>query len=262
MIDNKRKNDNISQYIRHNAKKMKMIIHKGGKCEDCGMTLIDKPPIADFHHLDVDKKEFHPTDVLGMQWDKCVEELNKCALLCTNCHRIRHYDWNRFNENRSSIMDYVDIVESKQVRRVYKDVEFTEQVLRLHSQGLFVRTISQKLDIPRASVVSILKRNNRKPNKYNAIDELTKIDKDGFTKAVADGLSSKQIADKFCCCVATVFNLATTYGVKVKTQRKKCYENIAKSRQMLADGSTKEQVCRHFAISSATLNRWLGDDAV
>jgi len=255
MIDN-------GMYIRTNAKKLKMIIHMGGKCKDCGLALEEKLPIADFHHLDPNLKEFNPSDSTTMSWDKCKAELDKCVLLCTNCHRVRHYDWERFYENREKIREYVGEVEDKQMNRVFNDAEVVSQVLELHSQGLFVRTISQRLGIERASVMAILKRNNRKPNKYIAADELTKIDKDGFTKAVADGLSSKQIADKFCCCVATVFNLATTYGVKVKTQRKKCDENIAKSRQMLADGSTKEQVCRHFAISSATLNRWLGNDAV
>ena len=245
-------------YIRTNAKKLKMIIHMGGKCEDCGLALEEKLPIADFHHLDPNLKEFNPSDTLTMVWDKCKVELDKCMLLCTNCHRIRHYDWERFNENREKIREYVDVVEERQMRIVHDDPEIIQQVLLLHSQGEFLRTIAQKLGIVRCSVKRILKLNNLTLNKWVARDELGKISKDDFQVCADNGMSAGEISKKYDCCKATVFNLAKHYNIKLKTRIKRSDANIAKSRQMLADGSTKEQVCQHFAISGATLNRWLG----
>ncbi len=252
MIDN-------GMYIRTNAKKMKMIIHMGGKCKDCGLSLEEKLPIADFHHLDPKLKEFNPSDATTMGWDKCKVELEKCVLLCTNCHRIRHYDWERFYENREKIREYVDIVEDKQMRLVHDDDEVIKQVLLLHSQGDFLRTISDKLGIFRCSVKRILKQNNLTPNKWVARDELGKMSREDFQECADKGMSAGEISKKFNCCKATIFNLSKLYNIKLKTPIKKSVENIAISRQMLANGSTKEQVCQRFAISTTTLNRWLGN---
>lgn len=59
----------------------------GGKCEDCG--LIDEPYIFDFHHLDPTQKDFSIGKV-GVSFDTLKPELDKCILLCSNCHRRRH----------------------------------------------------------------------------------------------------------------------------------------------------------------------------
>lgn len=80
----------VSQVRRYKIKK-KMFDFKGGKCEDCGddSLCVD---IYDFHHLDPDEKDFNLSKVLidGKSWDDIEKELKKCALLCSNCHRIRH----------------------------------------------------------------------------------------------------------------------------------------------------------------------------
>ena len=67
--------------------KHKMVEYKGGKCICCGF---DKHYSAlDFHHLDPSIKEFNLTrNSIG--WDKLQPELDKCVLLCSNCHRMIH----------------------------------------------------------------------------------------------------------------------------------------------------------------------------
>ena len=43
----------------------------------------------DFHHLDPSIKEFNLTrNSIG--WEKLKPELDKCVLLCSNCHRMIH----------------------------------------------------------------------------------------------------------------------------------------------------------------------------
>ena len=67
--------------------KIKAIEYKGGKCEHCG--LIDSPEVYDFHHLDPSKKDFS----VGKQqkaFETIKKELDKCILLCSNCHRKVH----------------------------------------------------------------------------------------------------------------------------------------------------------------------------
>jgi hypothetical protein len=63
--------------------------YKGGKCEVCGY---DKCKDAlDFHHRDPSQKEFG-IGVKGYTraWAKVKEELDKCMLVCANCHRELH----------------------------------------------------------------------------------------------------------------------------------------------------------------------------
>ena len=72
--------------------KEKAVTYKGGRCEDCKHSF----PVCvyDFHHLDPSQKDFKISGqgVRHIKWDKIKRELDKCALLCSNCHRLRHYD--------------------------------------------------------------------------------------------------------------------------------------------------------------------------
>ena len=60
-----------------------------GKCCICG---IDKIYALDFHHLDPSQKEFTLGSVRGSikGWDSLVKEVEKCVLVCANCHRGYH----------------------------------------------------------------------------------------------------------------------------------------------------------------------------
>ena len=63
--------------------------YKGGKCQLCGY---DKCVQAfDFHHLNPKKKDFGISqDGMTRAWTKTIKELDKCILLCANCHREVH----------------------------------------------------------------------------------------------------------------------------------------------------------------------------
>ena len=63
--------------------------YKGGKCINCGY----KKDIAalDFHHVDETKKDFGLSQRgLTRSWDRIKKELDKCILVCANCHREIH----------------------------------------------------------------------------------------------------------------------------------------------------------------------------
>ena len=70
--------------------KLKAIVYKGGKCEVCGYgKCMDA---LEFHHVDPTEKEFSVSAELGTSsWEKIQIELDKCVLLCANCHRETHY---------------------------------------------------------------------------------------------------------------------------------------------------------------------------
>jgi hypothetical protein len=72
--------------------KLKAIEYKGGKCEHCGYNKC--PSVFDFHHLDPNKKDFAiSSNGHSRSWDRVKKELDKCILLCSNCHRELHADF-------------------------------------------------------------------------------------------------------------------------------------------------------------------------
>lgn len=77
---------------RQRALKTKAVEYKGGRCEECG--IVDRNCIYDFHHRDPSQKDFSMGNVKSLKWSVAIQnELDKCLLLCSNCHRKRHSDF-------------------------------------------------------------------------------------------------------------------------------------------------------------------------
>lgn len=65
------------------------IEYKGGKCIFCGYSKYKGA--LDFHHLNESQKEFSlSTRGLTRSWERIKQELEKCVLVCANCHREIH----------------------------------------------------------------------------------------------------------------------------------------------------------------------------
>lgn len=63
---------------------------KAKPCMDCGRSY--PPYVMDFDHRDAATKKFTiaaGTAVLRLGLEKILEEIQKCDLVCANCHRIR-----------------------------------------------------------------------------------------------------------------------------------------------------------------------------
>ena len=69
--------------------KLKAIEYKGGSCYICRGKF--HPCAMDFHHLNPHEKEVKVADILKGKFRKAISELDKCILVCANCHRILHY---------------------------------------------------------------------------------------------------------------------------------------------------------------------------
>jgi hypothetical protein len=69
--------------------KVRAVAYFGGKCFDCAGAF--QPCVFDFHHLASAFKERAIAELMAGSWEILLKELKKCALLCANCHRIRHH---------------------------------------------------------------------------------------------------------------------------------------------------------------------------
>lgn len=63
--------------------------YKGGKCEICGYDrCVDA---LEFHHRNPSQKDFSvSSDGCTRSWARVKTELDKCQMLCANCHRETH----------------------------------------------------------------------------------------------------------------------------------------------------------------------------
>lgn len=76
------------QKRRQKVKQMS-VEYKGGKCEKCGYNKCIAA--LDFHHINPNEKEFGISfRGYTRSWEKVKQELDKCMLLCANCHRELH----------------------------------------------------------------------------------------------------------------------------------------------------------------------------
>ena len=92
-------NKNTEYWRKRRLEIKKMAIeYLGGKCEICGYNKC--PDAFDFHHKDPSIKEFRIGSFRIKSWEKIKKELDKCQLLCSNCHRELH------NNNEISIEEY------------------------------------------------------------------------------------------------------------------------------------------------------------
>jgi predicted HNH restriction endonuclease len=76
-------------YERSRKQKHLGVVHKGGKCIICGYNKSEAA--LEFHHVDPSKKEFG----FKSSWinlERLFKELDKCVLVCANCHREIHQD--------------------------------------------------------------------------------------------------------------------------------------------------------------------------
>ncbi len=74
--------------LRRRKIKVLAIEYKGGKCEICGYNKY--VGALDMHHVRGVKKFTIGNDGYTHSWSEIKKELDKCILLCSNCHRELH----------------------------------------------------------------------------------------------------------------------------------------------------------------------------
>lgn len=71
--------------------KLKCVEYKGGKCQIQGCGYNRYQGALEFHHLDPEEKDFNLGELKSYSFnDKVKKELDKCMLVCSNCHREIH----------------------------------------------------------------------------------------------------------------------------------------------------------------------------
>ena len=92
--DNRRyaeRREYLIEAVRKRRKKLRQLAveYKGGKCQLCGYQKCIEA--MEFHHRNSSVKDFGISHKgYTRSWTKVKEELDKCTMLCANCHREVH----------------------------------------------------------------------------------------------------------------------------------------------------------------------------
>jgi hypothetical protein len=78
--------------------KAKLVEYKGGKCQNlvCGYNNCDAA--LEFHHIDPKEKDFS-ISAKSYSFERLKQEVDKCIMLCSNCHTEVHNGLIKIDEN-------------------------------------------------------------------------------------------------------------------------------------------------------------------
>jgi hypothetical protein len=65
-----------------------LLQYGGNKCKKCGYSKC--PQALEFHHRNAQIKDFSMGSIRSIT-KEVIREINKCDLLCSNCHREEHF---------------------------------------------------------------------------------------------------------------------------------------------------------------------------
>lgn len=74
--------------IKRRAIKKMLVDRLGGKCQKCGYNSCIRA--LEFHHKDPTKKDFGISKTITKNMEVLLSEVDKCILLCSNCHAEEH----------------------------------------------------------------------------------------------------------------------------------------------------------------------------
>lgn len=88
----KQKSNHVINWKRR--KKEELVLYKGGKCEKCGYNKCIEA--LEFHHLNPLEKDFTISGS-NLKIETLKKEVDKCILVCANCHREIHSNIRKIN---------------------------------------------------------------------------------------------------------------------------------------------------------------------
>lgn len=104
--------------VRRFSLKRQCVQYLGGKCIVCNYNKNIQALI--FHHINEEDKLFDLSGAHARSWENIQKELDKCQLLCSNCHHELHEQ--RSKEKRQN--KFIEVINSKDQQRIDSLISF------------------------------------------------------------------------------------------------------------------------------------------
>ena len=268
------------KYILRWAKKIKAVKYKGGKCCKCGETRLY---VLVFHHIDPVLKENSIEKMMTTQkrWSDIQTELDKCDLVCENCHREIHCD-NANRDNGRAINKEVCLSFKNVFKCTVCGYSKCNWALEFHHNGEKTSGISkycgtyswnnigdlQKFVIDELNRCEVYCSNCHKEKHFN-VDNFNKFSSEIYDKSqnlseknpivdklnvlllLKDGKTAKEVAVELNCSYIRVYEISKEYGISINS-------HIIDKKQVLdlwAQGKTRKQIMLETCYSKSTVNK-------
>lgn len=179
----------------------------------------------DFHHIDPITKTIEISKLLIYECESFERlnvlktELDKCILLCSNCHKTLHFDITKFNIYKSKIYE-----KSNNIREIQPKLNKIE-ILNMYNNGNGVVEISKHFNASKGTISEIL----RGLGKGESMNDII-IDENKFLEYYKLGYTNKEIGEKLNCNKRSLFKYYKKYNIK---SNKKRYNHPKNMREIL-----------------------------
>jgi hypothetical protein len=146
---------NESQGKKSNNKKIYLEYKGINGCEKCGYNECNAS--LDFYHPNNDK-DFILSDItisynsIEDFSTKIEDELNKCVILCKNCHALEHSDVEFYEKNKEIILK-----KSYNIKEINSKID-REKVREMYSSGIKQIEISKFFNVKKSTISMIIKK--------------------------------------------------------------------------------------------------------
>ncbi len=158
--------------------------HRKIICQKCGHS---DPLSLEFHHRNSETKQFQISTAIrncvsNITVADILNEIDKCDILCCNCHRIIQIKTRKTDKLMKLIGKKVDRIDSF---RQNKPIDHT-QVLKLQKKGLTVSQIARAMDCSAGAVCVIIKSKHKIVSTNSDEIKILKLNKKGLgSRAIA-----------------------------------------------------------------------------
>jgi len=228
--------------------KQKLLELKGeNECSVCGYKSINNASLS-FHHKKeksfwITSKCNYTRNEFGIPIDKLLTEMEKCVVVCENCHRNIHADTNRYMRLKNKIYDkinnyvesspYRNLLPKDQDKRIKCDIDLC---LNLRKEGKTIEEIQKITSYCLLSIKKIFSRNGIAGRIRHSQNEVIGMWKNG--KTIKDIMKEKGYAE------CTIYSF-----LKKDPEILKQREEERQKRQKV-----KEQIVQDFENGESTTN--------
>lgn len=172
------------------------------ECQECGYN--KNIQALDFHHLIPKTKLFtisHGTNKKRYEYVSDLEdyiklELDKCVVFCANCHRLEHFNKEKYDKNFELIEQ-----KSKNIKEVQPKLD-REVVLKMYNSGLSQIEIARHFNASKGTICDILKDFGLTKNQ----SDIT-LDRNKVIELYKSGLNQVEVSQIMDCSKSAISNI-------------------------------------------------------